>query len=389
VLAGCLLITEIAASQSANPPIRQSEQWSIAGQVQLGRRAGPIPVPNQWVVVHRISSDSAGKVSGGAVDSARSDARGRYRIRYTRSPGQATYIAITTYQGVSYISSPLNRPGVSGDDAVIMVFDTISPPYPIHVAGRHLVIAAPDIDDRRRVVEVFELLNDSTHTVMGTEANPVWRAAIPAGAKDVQIDPVGDISPAMTKVGKDWLDVFSPISPGIRQIAFSYTLEPDAFPLVVPVVDSATVFELLVQEPGAFIEGGGFTEVAAVMQDGVPFRRLLAQNVPPRSIIRFAMPKSGARMQSRAIDVVVVIVSLVMLSALVFLFWRRSGAVPKNAPTAFRAAPDALVRELAMLDAEFERRDEVSTAERAEYDARRAALKAQLNAALADPNGAG
>jgi hypothetical protein len=150
-----------------------------------------------------------------------------------------------------------------------------------------------------------------------------------------------------------------------------------------------TVFELLVQEPGAFIEGGGFTEVNAVMQDGVPFRRLLAQNVPPRAMIRFAMPKSGGRMQSRAIDVVVVIVSLVMLSALVFLFWRRSSTVPAGAPVPPRTASDALVRELAMLDAEFERRGEVSAPERAEYEARRTALKARLNAALADPNGVG
>jgi hypothetical protein len=366
----------------------RSELWSVDGQVQLGRRAGPQAVPDQWVIVHRISSDSTGNVSGGPLDSARTDARGRFRIRFPHTGSRATYVAITAYQGVSYISTPLTRPNTTGDDALIMVFDTVSPPYPIHVAGRHLVVTAPDTDDRRRVIEVFELLNDSTHTVLGTEANPVWRAPIPAGARDVQINPVGDISPAMTKIGKEWLDVFSPISPGLRQISFSYSLGPDAFPLVMPVVDSSSVFELLVQEPDAFVEGGGFTEVAAVMQEGVAFRRLLAQNVPARAVIRFTMPKPVGHTQGRVINGIVAAVSMLMLAALGVVFWRRRSRAGA-APATQRENADILVRELAMMDADFERRTDASAADRAEFDARRAALKARLNAVLADSNGRG
>ncbi len=383
-----LALADLVQAQDS-PSNRPLESWSVDGQIQLGRRSGAVPVPNQWVVVHRIASDSAGNVSGGPLDSARTDGRGRFRIRYPRAAQQATYIAITTYQGVSYISTPLMRPRVSGDDGLIMVFDTISPPYPIHVAGRHIVITAPDLENRRRVIEVFELLNDSTHTVMGTEANPVWRVPIPARAKDVEINAVGDISPAMTRIEPELLSVFSPISPGIRQISFSYVLEPDAFPLVMPVADSAGVLELLVQEPEAFIEGGGFTEVSPVMQDGVAFRRLLAKDVPARAVIRFTMPKAVGRGESRAIVGIVVAVSIAMLAALAFLFWHRHRTVASDGRGAPPVSPEALVRQLAMMDAEFERRTDVSAADRAEFDARRSALKARLNALLADPNGAG
>ena len=385
-MAVLLLAPTIAICQSVDQPIRQSD-WTVDGLVQLGKRAGPEPIRNQWVVVHRIASDSAGNVSGGPLDSVRTDARGRYRIRFPKTGGQATYIAITTYQGVSYISTPFTRPVTTGDDAAIMVFDTTSPPYPIRVAGRHFVLTSPDSADRRRIVEVYELMNDSVHTVIGTEANPVWRAALPAHAKDVQINPVGDISPAMTKIEPNEIRVFSPISPGIRQISFSYSLDANDFPLVMPVVDSASVFEMLVQEQAATIEGGGFTEVAASVQDGVAFRRLLSQNVPSRAVIRIDAPKPVARLGSKIISTVVAAVSLLLLGALGLVFWRRRRVPSLVVPVSTSPSRvDALVRELATMDAEFERRANISAEDRVEYDTRRNQLKAALNAALAAEN---
>jgi hypothetical protein len=363
-----------------------AQTWTVDGLVQIGKRSGPLPVRGQWVVVHRIASDSTGAVSGGPLDSTRTDGAGRYRIRFPHFGEQATYIAITTFEGVSYISTPLTRPLTNGEDATIMVFDTTSPPYPIHVAGRHLIVTAPDSSDRRRVIEVYELLNDSVHTVLGTEANPVWRAPIPEGATDVQINPVGDISPGMTKIGKEWLTVFSPISPGIRQISFSYSLDPDRFPLVMPVVDSASVFELLLQEEAAAVEGGGFTEVAGVLQEGIGFRRFLAQNVPSRAVLRISAPRPVGRLGSRLVGGIAAVVSVVLLAALGLVFWRRRRP---SAPVVTQPVSDVdvLVRELAAMDAEFERRGEVAPAERAEFDARRDALKARLNFALAELNG--
>jgi hypothetical protein len=267
------------------------------------------------------------------------------------------------------------------------VFDTIAPPYPIRVAGRHLIITAPDTADRRRVVEVYELLNDSTFTVIGTEANPVWSAPIPGGVGDAEVNAVGDVSPSMVKVDREWLKVFAPISPGLRQISFSYTLGPGDFPLTIPVVDSATVFEVLLQEHEAALEGGGFTEVAAVSQDGLRFRRLLAQGVPARTVLRFTMPRSVSRAQGKAVIGIVIAVSLLMAAALGTILWRRRAPARVRVPAAIAAAPasavDALVRELAMLDSDFERRASPTPEERASFDARRSELKARLNAALA------
>jgi hypothetical protein len=190
----------------------------------------------------------------------------------------------------------------------------------------------------------------------------------------------------MTKINPRELLVFAPISPGIRQLSFSYTLAPAEFPLIMPVVDSTSVFELLMQETEAVVEGGGFTEVRGVEQEGVAFRRFLSQNVPARAVMRFSVPKLVGRAQSRIVRTVVIAVSLIMLAALGFVFWWRGRSRPSAQAPQPRAAAsvDALIRELAGMDAEFERHANASPAERADFDARRDAVKARLNAALAE-----
>src|SRR6185437_4018337 len=126
------------------------EMRRVNGKVQLGKRSGPVPVANLWVVVHRIGPDRSGP-----LDSARTNAAGNYDVRFKASgEASAMYVAVASYRGIAYITSPLRLPRVSGDDASIIVYDTTSPPYPLRVAGRHFVVTNPDADGRRRVIEV-------------------------------------------------------------------------------------------------------------------------------------------------------------------------------------------------------------------------------------------
>jgi hypothetical protein len=355
-----------AQTDTIAPEIRR-----VDGKVQLGRRSGPLPVAGLWVVVHRIGRDRSGP-----VDSVRTSASGSYDIRYRASgDASAMYIAVASYHGIAYITSPLRLPRVSGDEAQIMVFDTTSAPYPIRVAGRHFVVTNPGEDGRRRIVEVYELMNDSTLTVVGDEAHPIWHAPLPEGVKDLQMNPQGDITVQNVKQVKDGLNVFAPISPGIRQLSFSYTLPPSGFPLSLPVMDSVEVMEVLVQEPGATVGGAGLTEVAPVEQDGAMFRRLLAQNVKQHAVLTFAMPGRAASFVKRGVSIVASILAAAMALALGFALMRRRSprvASVTSDPT------EALIREIAALDADFERRNQPTDAERADFTSRRAALKARV-----------
>ena len=100
--------------------------------------------------MHRIGGDHSGP-----LDSARTSKSGAYSIRYRASgDAGAIYIAVASYAGIAYITSPLRLPRVTGDEAQLIVYDTTSPPYPLRVAGRHFVVTNPGEDGRRRVIEV-------------------------------------------------------------------------------------------------------------------------------------------------------------------------------------------------------------------------------------------
>ena len=101
---------------------QQTEQRIVEGRVMRASESALAPAPGAWVVLHRVGRDRQGP-----VDSARTDARGAFRIRY-RADGDesAVYFLATMHDGIAYLSSPLRAPRVSGADAEIDVYDTAS-----------------------------------------------------------------------------------------------------------------------------------------------------------------------------------------------------------------------------------------------------------------------
>jgi hypothetical protein len=332
---------------------------------------------NLWVVVHRIGPDRSGP-----LDSVRTTAAGNYSVRYKVSgDSSALYIAVATYHGIAYITSPLRLARVSGDDAQIIVYDTTSPPYPLRVAGRHFVVTTPDADGRRRVIEVYEIMNDSTLTVLGSPTNPVWRVPLAPAVKDFQLNPAGDVTPGNVKQNGQSLDIYAPISPGMRQLSFSYTLPADAFPLSVPMIDSVELMEVLVQEPDAVVTGGGLTEVAPVTQEGATFRRLVGQNLKRNSVLLFDMPARTRNFAAKTIATVASILAALMAIALLFAFSRR-----KRQRVVIRTVDrtDELLRKMATLDARLQQAQGLSDAQRGEMLEHRARLKAEVASALSN-----
>ncbi|MDB4875959.1 MAG: hypothetical protein JWM41_2405 [Gemmatimonadetes bacterium] len=353
----------------------------VEGHIERGTRKGPLPVGNQWVVLHRVGPDRAGP-----LDSVRTDASGRYALRY-RASGDSTalYFASTSYGGVAYFTSPLRALVVKGDDALITVFDTTSGPVAVKIGGRHLVVGAPQANGRRPIGEVYDLENDSTVTVISRDSvTPVWFAHLPAAAVGFQLNTNGDLAAgAVTRRGST-VGLFAPVSPGIRQVAFTYELPADAFPLSVPAERPTGVFELLVQEPSAKISGIPIREMAPVSTDGRIFRRFLAQDLEGSSVARIDLPRMiGAEREKVYLGVALTLLAAMTL-ALVFAA-RRS--TPKLAfARRVRAEPspaEALLRAIADLDADFERGTFADDDARAGYETKRAALKAELSVVLA------
>jgi hypothetical protein len=355
----------------------------VDGRVVRGTREGQQPVANQWVVLHRVGPDRAGP-----LDSTRTNATGHFTVRYRESGDtSALYFASTSYGGVAYFTSPLRAPVVRGDDATLTVFDTTSGPVAIKIGGRHVIVGTLQPNGRRPIGEVYDLENDSTVTLVARDsATPLWRAELPPAAVSFQLNTNGDLAPGAVFHRGTSVGLFAPLSPGIRQFAFTYEVPSSAFPLSIPIDRPTGILEVLVQEPTARVAGAKLRETAPVSADGRTFRRFLGQDLSAGTVLQVDVPRLiGAEREKVYFGVGSALLAGMLVALIVA---GRRSMLRRPSITPVRVAPEPrsrqLLRELAQLDDEFENRAPTDDATRADYQSKRAILKAQFAEALAE-----
>jgi hypothetical protein len=327
------------------------------------------------VTLHRVGPDNAGP-----LDSVRADAKGRFRIDYRRfGSDEALYFAAAVYRGIAYFSAPLRGARVRGDDGAITVFDTTARSLPFTVRGHHLVISAPRPDGLREVVEVYELSNDTTVTVVPRDSlSPIWSAPIPHGAAEFR-GGQGDVGRGALALRGDRVHLSAPFGPGVKQVSYSYVLKEGAFPLRFSPERGTSVLEVLLEEPGAQARGRSLRAMGDASTQGRTFKRFLGQDALAGEQLRIDVPIAAAAARGRVLVALAAAMATAMIAALARALRprRRDGARPRDE----ERRAEALVAALAALDARHEARD--GTLDASDYTARRAALKEQLAAALA------
>lgn len=159
VAARGLAMLAFAVSSEAQAPV-----GAVEGRLTASRVGGPAPIGGAWVVLHRVTPDTAGP-----LDSVRTDRDGGYRFALRAAPREgAVLFAASVHDGIAYFSAPLRGPG----RADIVAFDTASSGPPIVVRGRHVIVQAGGGPDRRAVVEVYDLENTGPATRVAS-AGPV------------------------------------------------------------------------------------------------------------------------------------------------------------------------------------------------------------------------
>ena len=370
-----------AQDSAASPPPTPAV---VSGRVVIPSPQEERPVPGVFVTVHRVGPDSAGP-----LDSARTDARGRYTVRYTRfGSDDALYFAAAVYNGIAYFTAPLRGERTEGEDAEITVFDTTSHPVTLTLQGHHIVVSAPNANGGREIVEVYELSNDTTATLVPRDSlTPVWSAPLPADATDFSPGQGDVAASALTRRGNR-VELFAPFGPGVKQLSFSYVLKDGAFPLNVVLERQTGVFEVLLEEQAAQARGPSLRAQGSVSTQGRTFKRFLAQGALAGETIRIDVPTAAGATRVNVLIALAVVIVLAMAAAL----WR---ALSRRVPRASRAtgatidAPattESLVAAIAALDARHEAGD--ATLDEVHYSAERAALKARLAEALAARNSA-
>lgn len=279
------------------------------------------PIPALWVTLHRVGSDTQGP-----LDSTRTDAQGRYSFHYRKSgTPDAIYFVSGTYRGIAYFTPPLKEEKTNGIDAEITVFDTTSRHVPISVRGRHIVISAVDANGMRSVVEVYDLVNDSSVTKIGSNRSPgtpVWSAPLlPGGVRGSARE--GDFPAASVAFAEGRVSLDAPFAPGLKQLAFGYSLPAKSFPLTFPVMDTTGVLEVMLEEKTGTAAGAKLKEVQPVTVDERSFRRFLADDVPRNAVATIDLPSLPPQTDARYLVALTFVLGAVMIAVLAHALKRK------------------------------------------------------------------
>ena len=307
----------MSAGASAQPPAREVI-GTVARAIADGEQR---PVPGVWVTLHRVNRDS-----GAALDSVRSAANGAYRFRFDPvDDPEALYFATAEWSGIAYFAGPFRESRTVGDAALLLVFDTTST-GPLTVAARHVVVSSPGADGARGVVEILELANETSKTIVAPHIGATFTAVLPVTARDPRPGP-GDIAASAMAIGGGLVKVIAPISPGIRQLAFSYEIGAADFPLKLFLRDSTPVLEVLVEDSAGTATGAGLVEADPVTIDGRWFRRFLARDPARGAAVSISVPPPMRGSRRIYIAAIVVIVGAAMLVALARAGFRRTSNI--------------------------------------------------------------
>ncbi|HJQ65300.1 MAG TPA: hypothetical protein VJ816_02930 [Gemmatimonadales bacterium] len=292
----------------------QGTGTSLSGVLRRGApRGGGAPLAGRWVVLHRVTMQE-----GGPIDSVRTDAAGRWRIRVPAVDSEAIYVVSSMYAGLAYFSQPLHPvPGRGITADPLVVYDTSTTGPPLILQRRLVTIAHPKDDGSRDVLELLELVNPGFTTRIAPDTlRPVWAGAIPAAAMQFEVQSGDFSSDAVARRG-DQVRLFGPLQPGgFHQLSYAYTLPASVEALALPIDQPTVELDLLLEDtlaqataPG--LRGGGVQPIERRF-----FMRYRTESLPAGAPVRIAFPKAPIRAE-RVLPFLVVAVA----AALGFGLW--------------------------------------------------------------------
>ena len=292
---------------------------SVSGRVLLGGPKDTVPLPNTWVVLHRITRDT-----GAPLDSVRSDAHGRYHLTLTHPDSAVVYVVSAWYDSIAYFSLPLNvvgRPAVHVEDLITFATTTNAPP--ITLERRLATVASANASGTREVLEILELHNSgSTTRITKDTLVPTWAGRVPAGVGELR-GGQGDISPDAMVFKHDSVLVLGPIPPGpIKQLSYAYSLPENVRTFVIPIDQATTDVNLLIEDTTAVVSG---TKLDTLGVQELEQRRFAAYRAGPLKAgerIEIQLPAGKFRAQN-LLPYLIAILAGAMVLALVWALRRK------------------------------------------------------------------
>lgn len=260
---------------------------TVSGRVVLGGTAGR-PVAGRFVVLHQVTMGD-----GGPLDSVRTDAGGRWRLRIPHVDSTAIYVVSAEHDSLAYFSQPLHvQVGRETTAEPLVLWDTSSTGAPIILRRRLLTIASAKAKDgSREVLEILELENPGRTTrVPNDTLRPTWTGEIPPGALEFQVQP-GDFSPDAVVRRGDRISLFGPLQPeGARQLSYRYVLGRSTRSLVLPIDQPTVELDLLFEDTTTAIDAPGLHALPTETIEQRRFARYRADSLAAGARVRIAFP---------------------------------------------------------------------------------------------------
>lgn len=367
-----MVVAAVSAATWCAGTLAAQKPLVAAGTVSRVVAGDTVGVPGVRVVFHHVSSHGSGP-----IDSIAADRQGRFRFFLRHRDTTATYLVSAKYAGVAYFSAPIGTdPRLDGAIHLIVADTTSGAGAPVSLEARHIVIERPDADGTRAVTDLLVLQNPGPDTRVAPDTvRASWGVRLPRGV----IDPIagdGDFSPDAVRFRNDSILIFAPISLGEAQMVVRYSLPASSGVIGLPIEDSVGSFNVLVEEGGARVTGGGLVPAAPEQLGGRSFLHWSGA-VPVGTMVSVRLGGGGA-------------LPVWLLPSLLGLMALALGAVGVRVIRRREVTPPAppesaaeLIDQVARLDLRFGGREgELPPAEWQGYLADRARLVRALDAAL-------
>ena len=344
----------------------------LRGVVQVGEE----PLGEGQVVLHRIDQLEQGQLDSLALGS---DGTFSFRLPSVPDPGgDQIYFASVRHHGVLYFGSAVTRAAQLDSTYLIQTWDTL---VVADTAGVDLPVSIRNVflepeGEQWRATDLIQVVNTGERTLVNQEGTAVWSYPLPERATLPTMG--GDAIPGSTEFVDGRLRAYAALPPGERVFVMRY-LVPDPF-VTLPLPGETEVLEVLVREPAPRIEAPALQSGLPVeLEEGSTYRRFSGSELSDARIRLLEAQEST----SLPLGWIVVGLALLLASVALWAVLDRPGRDPKPVPTVTDQEGErkALVREIALLDREFEARGDPTPDERAAYRNRRRVLLDRLSSA--------
>lgn len=270
---------------------------------------------------------------GHPIDSTRTDASGRYRLRVARSDSSALYVVSSWYAGIAYFSEPV-VPGqqTAAQLGALYVYDTSSAGPAVELARRVVTVALSKRDGSRDILELLELENPGRTTrVAADTVRPAWAGMIPRAALQFQVGQ-GDVSPQAVTLRGDSVAVFGPLPPRERkQLSYTYVLPATAHELRLPIDQPTAELDLLLEDTVAVVRATHLESLGIETIGGRRFARYRAASLATGASFAVAFRETRFAPES-LVPLVVTVAALALAAGLVVALRRRPLAARTSPP---------------------------------------------------------